>query len=107
MSFQGILIFRAEGEADPAIIIKDSIIFARPWILPIKSIVESCSLVVSKTKATFLLLIQSEVAISIIGTRRWHSLAVDKIYLVAVSKSGCACFQGTLLDIVERSLAAG
>lgn len=72
-----IFVLGPKREGDPAVVIEDSVILARPWVMQIESAIEGGPLVVSKAEAALPLLIERKIAVPIVGARRRHSFTID------------------------------
>lgn len=106
MPLERIFILRSERKRNFAVVIEDSVVLARSWILQVESAIEGGPLVVSKAEAAFPLLIECELAVPVVRARRRHSFTIDEVSFVAVSEGGGARFERALLEIVKGSLAA-
>lgn len=66
MSLERIFVLGPEREGNPAIIVEDSIVLPRPWIVEIESTIKGGSLVITKAEPALPLLIDCKLAVPII-----------------------------------------
>ena len=104
--FKRIFVFRSEGIRQMRIVVIDSVIFARPWILKIIFPWKNFPFVVGKSISTFSGSIQHEGTFRIICSRGRDPFPVDNISFIPKSKSGSPRLKSSFLDIVEWSLTS-
>jgi hypothetical protein len=102
MPLERVLILGPKSKRHSAVVIENTLIFTRPWILIAKLIPKTCSLNISKTEPPLPL----KITIAIIRTGWRHSLLVNQTNLIPITKCGGSSLKRLCLEIVKGSLAS-
>jgi hypothetical protein len=104
MAFERVLVLGAEGEGNVGVIIEDTVVLAGAGVLEVEAF-KGGTLFVTEAEPSLSLLVQCEVAPTVVGPWWRDAFAVNQVDLVAVAEGGRTLLEGTLLDVVERALA--